>query len=185
MRTVPVVSLLLLLGLVSCSTVQTQQDPSKPPPPETTVEVRNQKPLDFTMYVMNETTRIRLGLVPGMSTRVFTIPAHLINDRGQLRFQADTIGSDAVMTTDEEYLVITASEPMVSAWKRHCAPVINQVRGDGEDAGAHTHQSQADARGFVHHVHREVEGLVGSAAPPCVSGGGGFSRDPAASARCL
>ena len=105
MRTVPVVSLLLLLGLVSCSTVQTQQDPSKPPPPETTVEVRNQKPLDFTMYVMNETTRIRLGLVPGMSTRVFTIPAHLINDRGQLRFQADTLGSDAVTTTDEEYLV--------------------------------------------------------------------------------
>jgi hypothetical protein len=105
MRAVPVVSLPLLLCLVSCSTARTAQDPSRPPPPETTVEVRNQKPIDFNLYVMNGTTRIRLGLVPGMSTRTFTIPAHLINDRGQLRFQADTIGSDAVTTTDEEYLV--------------------------------------------------------------------------------
>ena len=105
MRAVPVVSLLLLLCLVSCGTARTAQDPSRPPPPETTVEVRNQKPLDFTMYVMNGTTRIRLGLVPGMSSRAFTIPAHLINDRGNLRFQADTIGSNAVTTTDQEFLV--------------------------------------------------------------------------------
>jgi hypothetical protein len=102
MRTVP---LLLLLAAVSCSSVQTAEDPSKPPPPRTTVEVRNQKFIDFNMYVLNGTTRIRLGIVPGMTTRTFTIPPHLIPVHGPLRFQAHTIGSDDIQTSDEELMV--------------------------------------------------------------------------------
>jgi hypothetical protein len=105
MRAVPVLPLFLLVCAVSCSTVQTQQDPSRPPPPRTTLEVRNQKPLDFNMYVVDGTHRIRLGFVPGMSSRTFTIPHHLVNERGSLRFQADTIGSNTVLATDEELAV--------------------------------------------------------------------------------
>jgi hypothetical protein len=105
MRAVQLLPLFLLVSVISCSTVQTQQDPSQPPRPKTTLEVRNQKPLDFNLYVLDGTHRIRLGLVPGMSTRTFTIPAHMVNDRGSLRFQADTIGSNSVLASDEELAV--------------------------------------------------------------------------------
>lgn len=105
MRAVQLLPFFLLVSAISCSTVQTQQDPSKPPPPKTTLEVRNQKPVDFNMYVVDGTRRIRLGLVPGMSSRTFTIPAHMVNDRGSLRFQADTIGSNTVLASDEELAV--------------------------------------------------------------------------------
>jgi len=105
MRAVQLLPFFLLVSAISCSTVQTQQDPSEPPRPKTTVEVRNQKPVDFNMYVVDGTRRIRLGLVPGMSSRTFTIPAHMVNDRGSLRFQADTIGSNTVLASDEELAV--------------------------------------------------------------------------------
>lgn len=106
MRAVQVLPLLLLLSAMACSTTQTQADPSQPAPPPTTLEVRNQKPLDFTMYVVDGTHRLRLGLVPGLSSRTFTLPHHLLsNGRGSLRFQADTIGSEAVLATDEELSV--------------------------------------------------------------------------------
>ncbi|WP_224246519.1 hypothetical protein [Hyalangium gracile] len=111
MRAVQVVPLLLLLTSVSCSGVRTPEDPTRPPPPKTTVEVRNQKPIDFNMYVLSETTRIRLGLVPGMSSRTFTIPPHLLpNEQGLLRFQADPIGSNAVSTSDQELMVRAGDE---------------------------------------------------------------------------
>ena len=110
MRAVQVLPLFLLVSALSCSTAQTQADPSRPPPPKTTLEVRNQKPLDFNMYVVDGTHRLRLGMVPGMSTRTFTIPHHLVNDRGSLRFQADTIGSEAVLATDEELTVHAGDE---------------------------------------------------------------------------
>jgi P pilus assembly chaperone PapD len=105
MRAVQLLPLFLLLSAISCAAPQTQEDPSRPPPPKTTLEVRNQKPLDFNMYVVDGTHRIRLGMVPGMSTRTFTIPHHMVGDRGSLRFQADTIGSQAVLATDEELAV--------------------------------------------------------------------------------
>jgi hypothetical protein len=70
------------------------------------VEVRKRKYVDFILYVLNGTHRIRLGTVPGMSTRTFTIPPHLIvNKRGQLRFQIDPIGSDQVLSQDEDMMV--------------------------------------------------------------------------------
>jgi hypothetical protein len=110
MRAVQVLPLFLLVSAISCSTTQTQADPSRPPPPKTTLEVRNQKPLDFNMYVVNGTHRIRLGMVPGMSTRTFIIPHHLVSERGSLRFQADPIGSQEVLATDEELAVRAGDE---------------------------------------------------------------------------
>lgn len=105
MRTAQLSPLLLLLSVISCSSVQTPQDPSHPPPPQTMLEVRNEKPVDFNLYVTNGTTRIRLGLVPGMSSRSFTIPPHLIPVHGPLRFQAATIGSEDVLASDEDLMV--------------------------------------------------------------------------------
>ncbi|HYH98591.1 hypothetical protein [Hyalangium sp.] len=105
MRAAQVLPLLLLACAISCSTTQTQSDPTKLPPPTTTLEVRNQKHVDFIMYVLDGTHRIRLGLVPAMGTRTFTIPHHLVSSRGSLRFQADTVGSQSVLATDEELTV--------------------------------------------------------------------------------
>jgi hypothetical protein len=74
------------------------------------LEVRNQQHVDFTLYVLDGTHRIRLGLVPAMSTRTFIIPHHLVDDRGSLRFQADPIGSQVVLATDEELPVREGDE---------------------------------------------------------------------------
>lgn len=106
MRAIQVLPLLLLLSSVACRSAQATNDPTKPPPPETTVTVRNQRPIDFNVYVGSATHRIRLGTVPGMSQRTFTIPAHLVSGgQGMLRFQADPIGSQNVLSTAEDLMV--------------------------------------------------------------------------------
>ena len=49
----------------SCSSVQAApEEPGKPPPPETTVEVRNLKKVDFNLYVLRGASRVRLGIDP-------------------------------------------------------------------------------------------------------------------------
>lgn len=87
------VFLLWLAFAVSCSGVQKAEDPSKPPPPETTVEVKNLKKVDFNLYVLKGASRYRLGTTPGMTTRTFVIPAHLVADFNYLRFGLETIGT--------------------------------------------------------------------------------------------
>jgi hypothetical protein len=102
MRVVQALPLLLLLvSAVSCSSTQTAEDPSRPPPPKTTVEVRNLKQIDFNLYVLNGTHRIRLGTAPGMTTRTFVIPPHLIGEKGMIRFGLDPIGSDRTSVSEE------------------------------------------------------------------------------------
>ncbi|WP_163997550.1 hypothetical protein [Pyxidicoccus caerfyrddinensis] len=111
MRATQVVPLVLFVLAVSCSSAQTAEDPSKPPPPDTTVEVRNLKMVDINLfvYVMNGTSRVRLGTVPGMSTRNFVIPNQTIRDVDRIRFRLETIGSDAASNGDQE-LPVTAGE---------------------------------------------------------------------------
>jgi hypothetical protein len=96
----PFVALSLLLLLSSCSQ-RTSADPATPPPPETTVQVRNQKLVDMTVFAMNGGRRVRLGLVPAVSTRTFTLPPNLIFEMATLRFLADPIGSNAQQVTEE------------------------------------------------------------------------------------
>jgi hypothetical protein len=95
----PFVALLLLL-VGSCGP-RTSADPSNPPPPETTVEVRNQKLVDMTVFALNGGRRIRLGLVPAVSTRTFTVPPNLIFEMATLRFLADPVGSNAQQVSEE------------------------------------------------------------------------------------
>ncbi|MCY1014570.1 hypothetical protein [Pyxidicoccus sp. MSG2] len=111
MRATQVVPFALLVLAVSCSSAQKVEDPSKPPPPDTTVEVRNLKTVDFNLfvYVMNGASRVRLGTVPAMSTRNFVIPHQTIRDTDRIRFRTETIGSDAVSDGDQE-LPVTAGE---------------------------------------------------------------------------
>jgi hypothetical protein len=105
MRAVQTLSSLLWLLAVACSGAQASRELSTSERPTTTIQVRNQKPLDFTLYVVDGTRRIRLGMVTGMSERTFVIPPHMVIDQGFLRFQADPIGSDHVVGTNEELQV--------------------------------------------------------------------------------
>ncbi|MCP3142935.1 hypothetical protein [Pyxidicoccus xibeiensis] len=107
MRAVQVVPLLLLLAsTVSCSSAQTVEDPDKPPPPKTTVVVENQKTVDFNLYVLNGAGRVRLGTVPGMTRRTFTLPHHMIGTADRVRFgleQIGTFGDDERIGTRRSY----------------------------------------------------------------------------------
>ena len=103
--------LLLLASVAACSGARTAADPNRPPPPYTTVEVRNLKTVDFNLYVLSETRRIRLGTVPGMSTRGFVLPPSLIGDMERIRFGLETIGSDAGSLSEQE-LPVRAGEQL-------------------------------------------------------------------------
>jgi hypothetical protein len=93
MRATQVVPVVLLAFAVACSSVQTAEDPTKPPPPKTTVEVKNLKTVDCNLYVLNGARQVRLGTVPGMATRNFVIPSHLVGESDRLRFGIEIIGT--------------------------------------------------------------------------------------------
>lgn len=94
MRANPFLLLLPALAFaVSCGSVQRTDGSAEAPPPPVTVEVSNLKQVDFNLYMQTGTHRIRLGTVPAMTTRFFTIPPHVIGERNMVRFEFDVIGS--------------------------------------------------------------------------------------------
>lgn len=64
-----------------------------PPEPQvqTTVKVENRNFLDMNVYVLQGGQRIRLGTVTGLSSQVFTIPAHIVRS-SPLQFELHPIG---------------------------------------------------------------------------------------------
>jgi len=105
MRALQTLSLLLWMLGVACSNVRESRSLSTSERPETTIEIRNQRPIDFTVYVLDGTRRIRLGIAPGMTQQTFLIPKHMVIDQGSLNFQLDPIGSNQVGTTNEAVTV--------------------------------------------------------------------------------
>ncbi|AGC44985.1 hypothetical protein MYSTI_03679 [Myxococcus stipitatus DSM 14675] len=90
----PVLMLVLASVLAACGGAHAAaSDPSKPPPPKTTVAVDSRKTVDVNLYVLSGVRRVRLGLVPGMSTRSFVIPADLVGTSERLRFAVEIIGT--------------------------------------------------------------------------------------------
>jgi hypothetical protein len=104
--------------------VRTTEDPTRPPPPTTTVEVRNLKPIDLNLYVRTGTHRLRLGMAPGRTTRFFVIPAHVLGEQNLLRFELDTIGSDR-RSFSEDALSVRAGEQV--SLTIHPATVVDGV----------------------------------------------------------
>jgi hypothetical protein len=106
MRAVRVLPLLLLLG---CTASRENVEPmeeggssEEAPPAKTTVAVRNLLKADLNFYVVRGASRVRLGLVPGMSTRDFVIPPHMVGQFEHLRFATEIIGSNGGGTSDQE-----------------------------------------------------------------------------------
>ena len=93
----------------ACSGAKTAERSSQPATPETTVEVKNLRPVDFNVYVLSATRRVRLGTVPAITTRTFVIPPEVLGDMDRLRFGLETIGSQGRSFTEEE-LAVRAGE---------------------------------------------------------------------------
>jgi len=72
-----------------------------PDEPDTiTIRVANNNPLDITVYAVNQTMRIRLGLVNTASSQRFTVSLHQVSPTGELQLFADPVGSRRGMTSE-------------------------------------------------------------------------------------
>ena len=65
-----------------------------------TISVSNSNPLDMTVYVVNQSMRIRLGTVSTASTQHFTLSLHQISPTGELQLLADPVGSRRTFTSE-------------------------------------------------------------------------------------
>lgn len=94
--TIIFVGLLLFGSCTATSRKAREYDTGK-----TKVRVDNQNVMSMTIYVLKRTERIRLGLVPGLSTRVFAIPDDVVTGAAPLRFLADPVGSSRNPISEE------------------------------------------------------------------------------------
>jgi hypothetical protein len=79
------------VALFSAGCHQGANQSTPDPQAETRVRVENRNFLDMNVYVLGMGQRIRLGLVPGLSTQVFTIPSYLVRS-APLQFELHPIG---------------------------------------------------------------------------------------------
>lgn len=108
---VPLLAVLLVL-LASCASMGSRESSREA---RSTVQVENRSFSDVVVYALRSSQRIRLGLVPAVSTRTFTVPRSLVG--GPVRFQADPIGSNrrsvsheiSVRAGDEVQMVVPPS----------------------------------------------------------------------------
>jgi len=72
-----------------------------PDEPDTiTISVSNNNSLDMTVYAVNQSMRMRLGLVSTASTQRFTVSLHQISPTGELQLLADPVGSRRTLTSE-------------------------------------------------------------------------------------
>jgi len=67
----------------------------------TAVQIENRGFADMTVYAVRSSQRVRLGIVPGHSTKVFDVPRTLMGGLTQLRFIADPIGATRRSVSEE------------------------------------------------------------------------------------
>jgi hypothetical protein len=98
-RTARRLVLALALGALACSTGRASRGDDEPV--KTTIDVQNQGFNDMTVYALREGVRTRLGIAPGNTTTVLTIPPALLSGTTFLRFVADPIGGNRTPVTEE------------------------------------------------------------------------------------
>ncbi|MFQ5865425.1 MAG: hypothetical protein ACE5IW_09380 [bacterium] len=98
MRILTVVFVVVLLfgSCTSASRKTREYDTAK-----TKVKVDNQNVMSMTIYVLKRSEQIRLGLVPGLSTRVFAIPDDVVTGAAPVRLLADPVGSNLNPISEE------------------------------------------------------------------------------------
>ena len=88
--------LMLLSALTGCIKHSVIPDD----PDVITISVSNSNPLDMTVYVLNQSMRMRLGTVSTASTQHFTLSLHQISPTGELQLLADPVGSRRTFTSE-------------------------------------------------------------------------------------
>ncbi len=93
----------LLLAAPGCASSKNAEAGAKPVAQRepTTVRVENRSFLDNNVYVLRGGQRIRLGMVTGNSTKIFTIPSNLIFGISSLQFIVDPIGASRQPISNE------------------------------------------------------------------------------------
>jgi hypothetical protein len=95
--------LLLCVALIAgCgSSRQAGHETPAPLDAKTTVRVDNAGFLDMTVYVLDGSQRVRLGIANGHAVTKLTIPPHLVRGVSTLRFLADPIGGNRAPVSDQ------------------------------------------------------------------------------------
>jgi hypothetical protein len=88
----------LICSMAACNAFRSS---SETPTPATSLRVDNEGFADMTVYAARSAQRVRLGLAPGHTNRVFTVPQVLINGLTPLRFIADPIGGARPSVSEE------------------------------------------------------------------------------------
>jgi hypothetical protein len=89
--------LVLLSGTAGCAAVRGGESEQRE---AATVEVDNQIFSDVRVYAIRNTERVRLGMVPALSTRVLNVPAHFTFGT-PVRFVAEPMASNARPTSQD------------------------------------------------------------------------------------
>jgi hypothetical protein len=84
--------LLALLALGGCATINPYHGPSAAAHADAQVTVRNPQWEDLTIYLERDGGQIRLGVVPGNTTKTLTVPDALVTRNSALRLVAMSAG---------------------------------------------------------------------------------------------
>jgi hypothetical protein len=95
----PLLACVMLLA--ACSKPQEDEVFSSPRDAKTVVSVDNRGFLDMTIYVIDGSQRVRLGVANGNRVTDLTIPQYLVRGMAHLQFLCDPIGGNRAPVSDE------------------------------------------------------------------------------------
>jgi hypothetical protein len=101
---------LFFLTLVACRTMAPGSGTSDRNQ-ATAVQVDNQGFLDMTVYAARSAQRLRLGLAPGHTITVLSVPPGIVGGLTPLRFIADPIGGSRPSVSEE--ITVTPGDTVV------------------------------------------------------------------------
>jgi hypothetical protein len=90
-----------IMPLAGCSKPQEDEEFPSPEDARTIVSVDNRGFLDMTIYVIDGTQRVRLGVANGNRVTDLTIPQQLVRGATHLQFLCDPIGGNRAPVSDE------------------------------------------------------------------------------------
>lgn len=108
--TIRSIGLAFFLAILACSTVGSGSGGADQNA-RTAVQVENRGFADMTVYAVRSSQRVRLGMVPGHSVKVFDVPRALIGGLTPLRFIADPIGTTRPSVSEE--ITVTPGDTVV------------------------------------------------------------------------
>jgi hypothetical protein len=91
-RSAAIYSLVLVVALLAVGSCVRRPAGAVDPRGDATLRVENRGLPDMTIYVVNQSQRIRLGMAPGLTITMLRIPGDLVRG-GTVRFLADPVGS--------------------------------------------------------------------------------------------